>query len=212
MKIVTPLQGHYDCGKLILGMYSHVRNVHAEEMAQEVDMPIGRKTMLTPRHNSRPASILAARFSSLGSLDISSRARTDFNSVSHGVAPEENRQNGQAGVVAVAERANEGARASLLPMPVSRVLVIRLRGDRRGYFTCNLACLCHSLKRAGASNRTVTPAETRSSRSIGADAASASSSNGKRFRYRVTSGSKAEREFTIPPARAQSSSGEQNIL
>ena len=36
MKIVTQWQGHQDGGKLILGTYSHVQNVYAEEMAKKL--------------------------------------------------------------------------------------------------------------------------------------------------------------------------------
>ena len=36
VKVIANWQGHQDGGKLILGTYSHVRNVHAEEMAKKL--------------------------------------------------------------------------------------------------------------------------------------------------------------------------------
>lgn len=36
VKVIAQWQGHQDGGKLILGTYSHVRNVHAEEMAKKL--------------------------------------------------------------------------------------------------------------------------------------------------------------------------------
>ena len=36
VKVIASWQGHQDGGKLILGTYSHVRNVHAEEMAKKL--------------------------------------------------------------------------------------------------------------------------------------------------------------------------------
>ena len=35
VQVIARWQGHQDGGKLILGAYSHVRNVHAEEMAKQ---------------------------------------------------------------------------------------------------------------------------------------------------------------------------------
>ena len=36
VKTIAQLQSHRAGGKLILGTYSHVRNVHAEEMAKKL--------------------------------------------------------------------------------------------------------------------------------------------------------------------------------
>ena len=36
VKVIAQWQVHQDGGKLILGTYSHVRNVHAEEMAKKL--------------------------------------------------------------------------------------------------------------------------------------------------------------------------------
>ncbi len=39
VKVIANWQGHQDGGKLILGTYSHVRNVHSEEMAKKLTSP-----------------------------------------------------------------------------------------------------------------------------------------------------------------------------
>lgn len=36
VKVIAQWQGHQNGGKLILGTYSHVRNVHSEEMAKKL--------------------------------------------------------------------------------------------------------------------------------------------------------------------------------
>jgi hypothetical protein len=36
VKVIAQWQGHQDGGKLILGTYSHVRNVHSDEMAKKL--------------------------------------------------------------------------------------------------------------------------------------------------------------------------------
>jgi site-specific recombinase XerD len=38
VKVVAQWQGHADGGALILNTYSHVRNVHAEEMAKKLTL------------------------------------------------------------------------------------------------------------------------------------------------------------------------------